>query len=174
MATLKAQDILVALAIEGRAREEWSYSSLGQSLGLSPSALHRATTRLETSGLFDARRGEVRPAQLLEFLVHGLKYVFPPVFGAPTRGLPTGPSAPPLSSILVPDSASSDANWVWPYAQGTQRGTSVEPLTTGAVLAATMDEKLYHRLAVVDALRGGRARERNLAEEWLREELGLA
>ena len=56
---------------------------------------------------------------------------------------------------------------VWPYPTGSQRGTSFEPLYKQAPKAALRDSGLYELLALVDALRDGRARERKLAEEML-------
>ena len=74
----------------------------------------------------DKRRGAVRPRALLEFLVHATEYLLPPEFGMPTRGVPTGPSAPPLSTMLAADEAGD--SWVWPFADGSVRGMGLEPL----------------------------------------------
>jgi len=56
---------------------------------------------------------------------------------------------------------------VMPLAGGPVRGSEVKPLYRSAPRAASRDEQLYQMLAVVDALRTGRARERRLAEEAL-------
>jgi hypothetical protein len=47
------------------------------------------------------------------------------------------------------------------------RGVGLEPLYKSAPLAALRDPVLYEFLAIADALRDGRARERNLAERDL-------
>ena len=52
---------------------------------------------------------------------------------------------------------------VWPSADGTVRGLAFSPLYRSAPQAAGRDEILYELLALVDALRAGRARERELA-----------
>ena len=54
---------------------------------------------------------------------------------------------------------------VWPYIKGNVQGLAFEPLYKYAPIAALRDPVLYEYLALVDALRDGRARERKLAEE---------
>ena len=103
-------------------------------------------------------------AALLEFLVHGVKYAFPPKRGALTRGMPTGYAAPPLNKVIV---GSSEPPPVWPFAEGTVRGEEFEPLYPSVPQAAARDSRLYELLALVDAVRDGRARERNLAAKEL-------
>ncbi len=110
----------------------------------------------------------VNRAALLELLVHGLRYVFPPQRGGLTRGLPTGASVAPLSASF---SVETEPPPVWPYAEGETRGLSFSPLYKGAPQAALLDQELYKLLALCDAIRGGRTRERNLASGMLKEAL---
>ena len=51
---------------------------------------------------------------------------------------------------------------------GNVSGQAIEPLYAGASKAAKEDPKLYELLSLVDALRVGKAREQNLAEDELR------
>jgi hypothetical protein len=60
---------------------------------------------------------------------------------------------------------------VWPYAEGKVRGISITPLYKGAPKAALLDSRFYGVLALSDAIRSGRARERNLAIELLEKEI---
>jgi hypothetical protein len=107
-------------------------------------------------------------AALEEFLVHGVRYAYPPERGELTRGMPTGYAAPPLNKVIVqPDEPPP----VWPYAEGTVRGYSLTPLYPTVPAAASRDSKLYELLALVDAIRDGRARERNLAAKELQSRL---
>ena len=171
---IKAQDIVVLLSLIGRERDRWDFPSLGEELGLSLSALHRAVGRLTEVDLYSADRGEVRPGKALEFLVHAAKYVVPLREGPIATGVPTGPSADPLKEQLAgPEPSAIDAIWVWPHPSGVTRGVSIEPLVANVPDLALERPTLYRRLAALDALRGGRARERRLAEEWFRAELGL-
>jgi hypothetical protein len=60
---------------------------------------------------------------------------------------------------------------VWPDAEGNKRGVTFHPLYPTAPLAAPKDRLLYEFLALFDALRGGAARERQLAARLLCERL---
>ena len=62
---------------------------------------------------------------------------------------------------------SSDLPPVWPWPNGDTRGVGLEPLYKSVPRAALRDPALYQLLALVDAIRDGRARERNLAERDL-------
>ena len=104
----------------------------------------------------------------MEFLSHGFKYVFPPARGSLARGLPTAAAAEPLKSRFLDD---GDPPEVWPYVEGKVRGISLVPLYKGAPKAALRDPKFYVVLALCDAIRGGRTRERNLAIELLGKEI---
>ena len=163
---LKPQDVLVLLAISLHGEKPWSYSALALSLGMSPSEVHAAVGRAQQVGLLSADKRRPNRAALLEFLVHGLKYVFGAERGGITRGTPTAHAAPPLVSQI---SSNGDLPPVWPDPEGTARGEEFKPLYKSATTAARSDPKLYQCLALIDAIRGGRARERKLAEHHLRE-----
>ena len=60
---------------------------------------------------------------------------------------------------------------VWPHPEGEVRGESIEPLYRSAVDAARRDSRLYECLALIDALRVGRARERKMAIDLLTKRL---
>lgn len=162
---LKPQDIVLALKLIALDGAEWTYPAIAASLSTSASATHQSFQRLVVSGLAESRGRRVQRAALIEFLVHGLRYVFPVVRGPQTRGVPTGPSAPVFSGRL----ARSDSSLVWPSAKGTARGDALEPLHAIALKAAAKDERLYTLLSVTDALRVGTAREREVAASVLRE-----
>jgi hypothetical protein len=61
--------------------------------------------------------------------------------------------------------------YVWPYSEGTVRGESIEPLHPKVPLASLKDPLFYEYMALCDALRVGRAREKNLAIEALKKRL---
>ena len=88
-----------------------------------------------------------------------------------TRGIPTSFAAPPLNQHLrVPDLTSGETP-VWPSASGTAKGYALTPLYHSVPFAAQRDPALYELLTLVDALREGRARERNLAVKELEKRL---
>jgi hypothetical protein len=168
---LKPQDVVVLLKLVAIGPVAWTYQRLAVELSISQSEVHAGVRRAVAAGLMtDAKAATGRPARaaLLEFLVHGVKYAYPPKRGGLTRGVPTGYAAPPLNKVIVP---SSDPPPVWPHAQGTMRGVALSPLYRTVPEAAMRDPALYELLALVDALRDGRARERNLAAKELESRL---
>src|SRR5438046_106915 len=96
---LKPQDLLVLLKLALHRKQQWTYASLAVALAMSPSEVHAAVGRARQLGLL---RDEWSPNRdrLLEFLMHGARYVFPAEHGAVTRGIPTAHAAPPLSDYL--------------------------------------------------------------------------
>lgn len=52
---------------------------------------------------------------------------------------------------------------VWPYSEGNVRGYAFSPLYSSVPKAAAVDIALYEMLALVDAIRDGRAREAGMA-----------
>jgi hypothetical protein len=167
---LKPQDVLVVLKLVAMGQRPWSYAWLAVQLGMSPSQLHAAVKRA-LAAKFAVRKGDEIVANiqnLEEFLVHGLKYVFVPEEGEMTRGIPTGHAAPPLNAHFV---SAGEPSPVWPDPQGDMRGTAFSPLYSLAPGAARSDPELYELLVPVDAIRGGRAREREIATKELRKRL---
>ena len=73
--------------------------------------------------------------------------------------MPTAISAPPLAKVIM-----SNEKLVWPYAKGTERGLAIEPLYPLLVEACIKNPELHELLALADALRVGRVRERELAK----------
>lgn len=105
---------------------------------------------------------------LFEFIVYGLKYVFPVRVGELTRGIATSFAAPVLPRSII---SAGDHVPVWPYARGNTMGMRVEPLFKTAADAARRDPEMYALLALVDAIRMGQPRERKIAANLLHEHL---
>ncbi len=165
---LKPQDLYVVLALLSRAEPPASlYPELAALTGLAVSAVHASLKRAAASRLvlFQERKPVVLKAALLEFLVHGARYAFPPVQGGVTRGVPTAYAAPPLDELIAP---SADPPPVWPHAKGAARGLALAPLYPSVPEAALKDARLYAALALLDALRTGQAREREAAQKLLK------
>jgi hypothetical protein len=103
------------------------------------------------------------PHNLAEFALHGAKYAYPGVRLPLAVGVPTSHSAPAFAGIFAPGST----DFVWPHPNGPVRGVGVEPLHPSVPFAAMQDAKLYELLALFDALRVGKARERGMALDRL-------
>ena len=56
---------------------------------------------------------------------------------------------------------------MWHYLKGNARGQQIEPLYPSVPEAALRDPELYQLLVIVDTLRMGRAREREIAIQEL-------
>lgn len=160
---LKSQDVVVALKLLFE-EEERSYAALAQELGMSASEVHAAVGRLREGRLVAPESRWVLRRALRDFLASGIAHVFPAREGEPARGVPTAWAAPVLESVFK---SVEGASPVWPHPLGKSRGPSVAPLYKSAPDAALRDPALYDLLALVDALRLGRARERKAAMELL-------
>jgi hypothetical protein len=101
--------------IPGERHAEKSTSIVASDLGLSPSEVHGAIQRLRNSKLLHGPALKDKPniSALEEFLVHGLKYVFPAEHGEVMRGIPTSYAAATLKSEIA---VSSDLPPVWSLA----------------------------------------------------------
>jgi hypothetical protein len=164
--SLRPQDVLILCKLLSYRARRPPMARMGVELSISSSEVHAALKRLGRSGLVSSDLDGNRPllGAVEEFLVHGVKYAFPAKRGEITRGLPTSYAAPPLNKHIEPG---PDLPPVWPFPEGTHRGVSLEPLYRTVPMAAQRDEWLYEMLALIDALRDGRARERKLAEKEL-------
>lgn len=166
---IKPQDILVLLKLCLWQEREWRHIDLSMELGLSQTEVSFALERCRVSGFLDEAKKRVNRSALLEFLIHGLKYVYPVQPGALGRGMPTAHSAPPLSKRIVSDESDQ---YVWACGEGKMRGQIIEPLYESVPFAAGKDAQLHELLALVDAVRAGRARERSIAADELEKRIG--
>ena len=166
---LKAKDLVVLLKLVALNGQPWTYRELASSLGMSVSSVHSALQQAADSHLYHKqdRRPVVR--NLNEVLVHGVRYVYPVTAGAVTRGIPTAHGTSPM----IGEIRSPDLPPVWPTAEGDTRGYGLEPLHPSVPEAVRQDPALHELLALVDALRIGRAREQKRATELLSDRLGV-
>jgi hypothetical protein len=165
---LKPQDVVVLVKLLEFGTDRPPLSTIAQQLFLSPSEVHAAIKRSKLARLLHGPESESsgtpNTSNLLEFLVHGLKYAFPVQRGELTRGVPTAYAAAPLKKLIR---HGNDPPPVWPFEQGKVRGYAFMPLYKNVPQAALRDGYLYEVLALIDAIRDGRARERQFAEEEL-------
>jgi hypothetical protein len=159
---LKPQDVVIMLKLVVRGDGEWSYPSLSYELSMSASEVHAGVKRAVAAGLMDLHRKIPLKGNLIEFIIHGVKYAYPPDRGGITRGMPTGYAALPLRELIIqPDEPPP----VWPDPEGQVRGYEFSPLYSSVPRACEIDHRLYELLALIDAIRDGRARERKIAIE---------
>ena len=164
---LRPADIIVLLSLLADDDQGWTVRSLAERLRMPPAAVQRSLTRLGETPVFDRATRRVSASASEGLFAHALPFIAPAALGAPARGMPTAWGAAPLIGEMAPD----DLAPVWPDAHGVARGLALDPLHPSAVLLAREDPKFHELLALVDALRVGRARERGLALAHLRERL---
>ena len=190
---LKPQDIVILLKIlASKHPDQLLQKDLATYLCMSASEVHEGIKRLELSGLlgpvfrkplsFVFRKSEdsissrmIRipiKAACEECLIYGVKYFFPVQLGSYTRGIPTSYAAPLFEKHIM---LGDDPIPVWPYAEGEHRGLALEPLyrSVPQAIAKHPDQPFYELLIIIDTIRSGRARERKIAIELLREKLCL-
>ena len=161
---LKPQDVLILLKLLKSTSPRRRLLDLAHELALSQSEVSQALERLRIAQLVSDDKKEPLRRNAFEFLIHAVKYAFPARLGPVQRGIPTAHAAPPLSEKIICD---DQGKYVWPTSEGNVRGHSVLPLYPSVPHAAGKDSELYELLALVDALRVGRAREQKLAAEEL-------
>ncbi|WP_319784458.1 hypothetical protein [Oceanisphaera sp. IT1-181] len=152
--------------------ERYSVRALAAETGISKSQVSLSLQRMMDVGLAKRdRRLDIPRANislLLDFLTSGLRFVFPARAGELTRGISTSFAAPVLEGKLM---SAGELPMVWPDAKGNTKGLSVDPLFKSATLAIRRDPEMYAMLALVDAIRLGQPRERNLAVSMLKKRM---
>lgn len=160
---MRPQDIVLLLKLLTNTNEDWQYRDLSTSLYLSISEISASLNRSHLAGLIDESRRRVYKKSLMEFLEHGIHYVFPQQPGTMVTGVPTAHSHPYFSSKIT-----SEINYAWPDESGWIRGLSITPLYKNLPKAIRHDEELYLALAAVDIIRVGRTRELKMALDVLK------
>lgn len=163
---MRPHDIVVLLKIASKKDTPWLMKDLSVELGISASEISESLNRSSIAGLIAHNKKRLMKLAILNFLEHGLRYVYPQQPGSRLRGLPTAHAAPPLNKEIV-----SNEPYVWPYGEGTVRGESIEPLHPKVPEACLKDALFYEYMALCEALRVGRAREKNIAVEELKKRL---
>ncbi|MDO8279440.1 MAG: hypothetical protein Q7T63_15085 [Burkholderiaceae bacterium] len=168
--SLKPQDLVVAVKLAANRNRDFVLATLAEELGMAVSVVHGSIKRAEQARLLSRSGGSVRAIQsaVREFLIHGAKYAFPAHLGSMGRGTPTSVGAPALQAFFDPSKVLTP---VWPDADGVAWGPTVVPLHSSVPRAASRDKELYDLLALLDAIRMGAARERELAAAAIEDKL---
>jgi hypothetical protein len=142
---ISARDLTVVLAAAAKGRAPWRAAELARESGIAALEVSLGLERARRVGLLDEEKRRVLKQPLLEFLVHGLRYVFPAELGAAGRGFAT---------------AQLMGRYVWPSPDGETHGRGLTPLDPAALRSAGRAREL---LTLVDVLRIGHVWERTIA-----------
>ena len=147
---MRPQDIVILLKIISLQGKSWYNKDIASALRISNSEVSESLNRSAIVGFIDPEKRKIQRERLLEFLVYGLKYVFPAVPGRLLRGMPTGYSAPVLKDDFIVDDP-----FIWPAKGQRKKGIAIEPLYHTVPQASQKDPFLYDLLSLTDALRIG-------------------
>lgn len=170
MEPIKPHDIIVLLKILLKGESGWKYEQLEEELGFSKSVIHRSLSRCAKAKFISPNPFEYFfTSNLLEFLQHGIQYAFAVEPGKISKGIPTAHSAPVLNKLII---AEND-QYIWQDAKGSVRGQVIEPLDKRIAEIIKNDPELYDILALIDAIRVGKNREKEIAGKLLKEKIQL-
>jgi hypothetical protein len=160
---MRPHDVAILLKIITINDPHWQLVGLSHSIKISMSEISESLNRSRLANLVDYNKKTIHRQNLLEFLEHGVRYVFPQQPGSMVRGLPTAHSHPFMKNNFI-----SDLNYVWPDSKGNVMGLAIEPFYPRQVEAAIEDQEYYKLLALVDIVRVGKVREIKFAVKELK------
>jgi hypothetical protein len=161
---LRETDLYVLTGALANQWEALSLRGLAEKLFVDHTVVSRALKRTEEAGLYQPANRRVNPASFAELMIHAARFVAPAPLGGMTRGFNAAWAAAPMSALIR--RSGDEPPPVWPSALGVDRGQSLEPLHPGAV-GASADPTLGALLAIIDCLRAGDVRIRQVASSAL-------
>lgn len=174
MDPVQPEDIAVLVALA--AHQEWGEVRQQLLTCLPEERLTASVARLGKSRLCLPTAQRVARSTLVELLIHGVPFLFPPSFGEQGLGVPTAWSDPRVIAgmgLVVP----AHQAVVWPLEDRRRswveekrvlvEGQFLEPLAPWVSTLAVQDEPFHWLMSLAECLRAGRARERNWASQQL-------
>ena len=95
---MRPLDVVLLLKIITLGNQKYLWKDVAHSLVISPSEISESLNRSVYASLLDSSKNMVLKNNLLDFLMYGLKYVFPQKPAEISRGMPTAHSSPFLSN----------------------------------------------------------------------------
>jgi DNA-binding transcriptional MocR family regulator len=166
---LSPTDIYVLAGVLAGDGERITLRDLAQELHVDHTLVHRALRRAEQAGLYRGSSRQVNRANFEELITHAARFIAPAALGELTRGVPAAWAAEPISKRI--HQAGTEPPPVWPDADGQVRGQALKPLHAAAVPASRDSPALGELLSVIDSLRAGDARVRQVAAQELHDAL---
>lgn len=166
---MRPHDIAVLVKVYTCHEQHCYVKDMAYEMEISQSEFSESLNRSWYAGLLDDRKQKVMINNFYEFLVYGMRFVFPQRPGELTRGVPTAHSHPELRKMFL-----TDIKYVWPDPEGKEIGFLIEPFYSKQSKAVQKDPELYRILSLIEILRVGKTREINYARSELKKifELG--
>ena len=165
-------DIYILAGVLTSDREAWTLRELARELHVDHTLVHRVLKRAEAANLYRASSKQVNRANFEELVSHAGRFVAPAQLGGLTRGIPAAWAAEPISTVVR--QSEQEPPPVWPDAFGAVRGQALEPLHVAAVKASQETPSLASLLSIIDSLRAGDIRVRDVAAKELHKTLRQA
>jgi DNA-binding MarR family transcriptional regulator len=162
---LNPSDIYVLAGMLVEPDPEPTLRELARKLHVDHTLVHRALKRAEEASLYRSTAKQVNRANFEELMTHAARFIAPAALGELTRGTPAAWAAKPISARIRQQR--DEPPPVWPHADGAVRGQALRPLHPAAVQASQENPALADLLAIIDSLRAGDARVRQVAAEEL-------
>lgn len=162
---ITASDLYVLAGALAAERPAPSLRDLGDELVLDHTVVHRALRRAAEADLYDPSRKRVNTPNFEELALHAARFLAPAHLGALTPGVPAAWAAEPVSMHIR--QSSGEPPPVWPDALGPVRGQALAPLHPSAPAASEKNPRLGALLAILDSLRAGDLRVREVAGQEL-------
>lgn len=160
---MRPQDVALLLAIASLKDKPWQQKNLSEMTGISKGEVSESLNRSAFGGLLSINKSSVHKLAFFDLLEFGLKHIFPVHPGKEVKGVPTAISASPLNKMIM-----SNVQFVWPSENGNVVGFAIESLYKTLPEFAVNHQDFYELLALTDALRFGRNRERQIAMKELK------
>jgi hypothetical protein len=160
---MRPHDVVILLKMITLEDRKYTFAEVASALQISEGEVSFAMERNMAAGLVSVDKTRVNKLALRDFLIYGLKYVFPPQIGGTTRGIATAFSASPIKEKL----AASNEHFVWKYYKGTKRGNAIVPLYDKIPKIFENQPELYELLVILDTFRIGKSREIEIAVKEL-------
>jgi hypothetical protein len=148
---LKPQDVLILSKLIVCKSNPILQKDLSETLHISRAEISFGFERLKNANLISEDKKNVNQLASLEFLQHALKYLFPVEKGGIDRGYAIGPSFTFFKKKVV---HGEELPFIWPDANGPEKGMTIFPFFKKLVRASNNDEKLFHFLNVIEIFRG--------------------
>jgi hypothetical protein len=163
---MRPQDIAILVKIVSIGNLPWQLSVLSNSLSISVSEISESLNRSRFAKLIDYEKKKINRNNLMEFLEHGVKYVFPQQPGTMIRGIPTAHSHPFIKKQFL-----SELAYVWPDPKADVVGLSIEPFYPKQTQAAKEEPTFYKLMSLIDIIRVGKVREVRFAVQELEKQI---
>lgn len=160
-------DVYVLSGMLATEHDGWTLREIAAKLHVDHTLIHRALKRAEAARLYRPLHRQVARVYFEEFAIHAVRYIAPGRLGELTCGVPAAWAAKPISSMIYDENLPP----IWPHPLGPARGQALEPLHPSAVKASHDTPTIGRLLSLIDSLRAGDARTREVARTALRDTL---